>query len=51
MRTAQEAGAPLRLIEAVVSVNDARKRIMAVRIIAACGGSVRGKTVAVLGLD
>ncbi|MBF6561453.1 MAG: UDP-glucose/GDP-mannose dehydrogenase family protein, partial [Candidatus Binataceae bacterium] len=50
MRTAQEAGAPSRLIEAVVSVNDARKASMAARIIAACGGSVRGKTVAVLGL-
>ena len=50
MRTAQEAGAPLRLIETVVGVNDARKASMAARIIAACGGSVRGKTVAVLGL-
>jgi len=50
MRIAQEAGAPLRLVEAVVSVNDARKAGMAGRIIAHCGGSVRGKQVAVLGL-
>jgi UDPglucose 6-dehydrogenase len=50
MRIAQDAGAPSRLVEAVVSVNDARKAGMAVRIINACGGSVRGKTIAVLGL-
>ena len=50
MRTAQDAGAPLRLVETVVAVNDARKAGMAHRISAACGGSVRGKTIAVLGL-
>lgn len=50
VRIAQEAGAPSRLVESVVSVNDARKSGMAARIIAACGGSVRGKTIAVLGL-
>ncbi|HEX5327041.1 MAG TPA: UDP-glucose/GDP-mannose dehydrogenase family protein [Acetobacteraceae bacterium] len=50
MRIAQEFGAPSRLIEAVVGVNDARKAAMAMRVIAACGGSVRGKTIAVLGL-
>ncbi len=50
MRIAQEFGAPSRLVEAVVSVNDARKASMATRVIAACGGSVRGKTIAVLGL-
>ncbi|WP_417467364.1 UDP-glucose dehydrogenase family protein [Maricaulis sp.] len=49
-RTAQEAGAPLRLIETVVEVNDARKRAMAKKIISACGGDVAGKTVAILGL-
>ncbi|GBQ26995.1 UDP-glucose dehydrogenase family protein [Gluconacetobacter sacchari] len=49
-RIAQEAGAPTRLIEATVAVNDARKIAMAGRIAAACGGSVRGKRVAVLGL-
>lgn len=50
MRTAQEAGAPVRIVETVVAVNDARKEAMARKVIAACGGSVAGKTVAVLGL-
>jgi UDPglucose 6-dehydrogenase len=50
MRIAQEVGAPARLVETVVAVNDARKAGMATRIIGACGGSVRGKTIAVLGL-
>jgi len=50
MRIAQDAGAPTRLVETVVAVNDARKAGMAMRVIAACGGSVRGKTIAVLGL-
>nr|MDA8250352.1 nucleotide sugar dehydrogenase [Rhodospirillales bacterium] len=50
MRIAQDAGAPSRLVEAVVGVNDARKAGMAGRIVAACGGSVRGQRIAVLGL-
>ncbi len=50
VRTAQDYGAPSRLVEATVAVNDARKSSMAVRVIAACGGSVRGKTIAILGL-
>ena len=50
VRIAQEAGAPSRLIEAVVAVNDARKASMSARVIAACGGTVRGRTIAVLGL-
>jgi len=50
MRIAQDAGAPSRLVEAVVAVNDARKAGMARRVIAACGGSVQGLVVAVLGL-
>lgn len=50
MRTAQEAGVPLRLVEATVAVNAARKAAMASRIIAACGGSVRGRTIGVLGV-
>jgi UDPglucose 6-dehydrogenase len=50
VRIAQDAGAPSRLIEAVVAVNDARKASMAARIITAAGDSVRGKTIAVLGL-
>jgi UDPglucose 6-dehydrogenase len=50
VRIAQDVGAPSRLIEAVVAVNDARKASMAARIITAAGDSVRGKTIAVLGL-
>jgi UDPglucose 6-dehydrogenase len=49
-RIAQDAGAPSRLVETVTAVNDARKAGMAARIVSACGGSVRGKTIAVLGL-
>ncbi|HQT47150.1 MAG TPA: UDP-glucose/GDP-mannose dehydrogenase family protein [Acidocella sp.] len=50
VRIAQDAGAPSRLVETVVAVNEARKAAMASRIIAACGGVVRGKRIAVLGL-
>jgi UDPglucose 6-dehydrogenase len=50
IRTAREAAAELAIVEAVVQVNDARKRRMAARIVAACGGNVAGKTLAVLGL-
>ena len=49
-RTAQDSGSPLRLIETVVKVNDARKKAMADKVIAACGGDVKGKTIAVLGV-
>jgi UDPglucose 6-dehydrogenase len=50
VKTAQDAGTPIRIIETVVAVNDQRKRAMARKVIAACGGSVRGKTIALLGL-
>jgi UDPglucose 6-dehydrogenase len=50
VRIAQDHGAPSRLVETVVAVNDARKAGMAARIVAACGGSVRGRTIGVLGL-
>ncbi|HEB79925.1 MAG TPA: UDP-glucose/GDP-mannose dehydrogenase family protein, partial [Rhodospirillales bacterium] len=50
VRTAQEAGSPLSIVEAVVKINDKRKKSMAGRIVNACGGSVKGKTIAVLGL-
>jgi len=49
-KTANDHGSPVRIVDTVVEVNDARKRKMADRVIAACGGSVKGKTVAVLGL-
>jgi UDPglucose 6-dehydrogenase len=50
MRIAEEAGAPSQLIQSVVRVNDTRKEAMAARVIAACGGDVAGKRIAVLGL-
>jgi UDPglucose 6-dehydrogenase len=50
VRTAREAEAPLAIVETVVQVNDRRKERMADKIIAACGGEVAGKTLAVLGL-
>jgi UDPglucose 6-dehydrogenase len=50
VRTATDAGSPLRLIEATVAVNDARKAAMADKIAAALGGDVAGKTVGLLGL-
>ncbi len=50
VKTAQDAGSPLRLIETVVAVNDDRKKGLSGRIVGHCGGSVEGKTIAVLGL-
>ncbi len=50
LKTGQDHDAPLRIVEAVVAVNDARKRAMARKVSAALGGELRGKTVAVLGL-
>ncbi|MBI1239471.1 MAG: nucleotide sugar dehydrogenase [Alphaproteobacteria bacterium] len=50
VRTAQQFEAPTKIVEAVVEVNDARKRRMAAKIIEAFPGGVAGKTLAVLGL-
>src|SRR6516162_8960324 len=50
IRTADEAGAGLAIVETVLRVNDTRKRRMAEKIAAACGGSLAGKSLAVLGL-
>ena len=50
VRTAQEFGAPARLVETVVQVNDRRKGAMASRVMTAAGGSVRGKSIGVLGV-
>jgi UDPglucose 6-dehydrogenase len=49
-KTARAAGNPLRIVEAVIDINDERKKGMAEKVVAACGGSVKGKTIAVLGL-
>jgi UDPglucose 6-dehydrogenase len=50
IKTAQDHGSPVRIVEEVARINDQRKRAMARKVIAACGGTVRGKTVAILGL-
>ncbi|MVA98822.1 nucleotide sugar dehydrogenase [Nitratireductor sp. CAU 1489] len=50
VKTAQDLGTPLRLVETTVAVNDQRKRAMARKVVAACGGSVRGKRIAIFGL-
>lgn len=50
VRTAQQSGAPTQIVEAVVDVNDTRKRRMAEKVVEAAGGSVKGKTIAVLGV-
>jgi UDPglucose 6-dehydrogenase len=50
LKTSQAQGAVTRIVEAVVNVNDARKRAMATKIADALGGDLTGKTVAVLGL-
>src|SRR5690349_19619513 len=50
IKTAHDHGVPLRLVEAVSTANEQRKRAMARKVVQALGGSVRGKTVAVLGL-
>lgn len=50
VKTARDRGAPLRIVETVVEINDERKRTMAERVVGALGGDASGKTVAVLGL-
>ena len=50
VKTAQDYGAPLKIVETVVAVNEARKLAMADRVLTALGGSAKDKTVAALGL-
>jgi UDPglucose 6-dehydrogenase len=50
IKTGQDNASPLRIVETVAAVNDARKRAMARKVSVALGGNLRGKTVAVLGL-
>jgi len=50
IKTGQDYAAPLRIVETVAAVNEARKRAMARKVSVALGGNLRGKTVAVLGL-
>ena len=50
LRTAQDYGIALRVVEETVAANEARKRKMALKVIDAVGGDVEGLTIAVLGL-
>ncbi|MES2058777.1 MAG: UDP-glucose/GDP-mannose dehydrogenase family protein [Pseudomonadota bacterium] len=50
LKTAEDYETPVRIVEAVVQVNDNRKRAMGRKVIKALGGAGKGKTVAVLGL-
>ncbi|MFL5236040.1 MAG: UDP-glucose dehydrogenase family protein [Rhizomicrobium sp.] len=50
IKTAQDNEAPIRIVEAVLAVNENRKRAMARKVASVFGGSLRGKTVALLGL-
>ena len=50
LKTAQDHGVSLRIVEALNAANDIRKRAMARKVSAAFGGSLKGKTIAVLGL-
>ena len=48
--TAQEFGVNMRLVETTIAINEQRKRAMARKVVAACGGSVRNRRIGVLGL-
>jgi UDPglucose 6-dehydrogenase len=50
LKTAHDHGAQLRIVETVAAANDQRKRAMARKVVAALDGSIRGRTIAVLGL-
>ncbi len=50
VHTAKDFESPVRIVETVVAINEARKKAMADRVIEACGGSIDGATIAVLGL-
>ena len=50
VRTAADAGKPIRLVETTVEVNNARKKAMADKVVHAMGGDISGKTIGILGL-
>jgi len=50
LKIAQDHDVPLRIVDAVLAVNDNRKRAMARKVSGALNGQLRGKTIAVLGL-
>jgi UDPglucose 6-dehydrogenase len=49
-RIGQDHAVPMRITETVIEVNEAMKRRMIDKVMDLCGGSVNGKTVAVLGV-
>ncbi|MEO0910338.1 MAG: UDP-glucose/GDP-mannose dehydrogenase family protein, partial [Pseudomonadota bacterium] len=49
-KTAHDYNSPITIVDTVIDVNDRRKAAMVDRIVSACGGSVEGKTLAILGL-
>jgi UDPglucose 6-dehydrogenase len=49
-RTGRDAGAALKLVQTTIDVNDARKKAMAGKVVAALGGNLSGKTIGILGL-
>ncbi|MDB5614747.1 MAG: UDP-glucose/GDP-mannose dehydrogenase family protein [Devosia sp.] len=50
VKIGQDHDSPMRLVETTIAINEQRKRAMSRKVIAACGGEVRGKTIGVLGL-
>ena len=48
--TARKVGRPTQIVEAVMAANAERKRRMAEKVIAACGGNIADKTIGVLGV-
>jgi UDPglucose 6-dehydrogenase len=49
-RTGRDAAKPLRLVQTTIDVNDARKKAMAGKVVAALGGDLAGRTIGILGL-
>ncbi|MCR9257171.1 MAG: UDP-glucose/GDP-mannose dehydrogenase family protein [Alphaproteobacteria bacterium] len=50
VKTAQTHASPVRIVETVADINEKRKGVMAEKILAACGGEVKGKTISILGV-
>ena len=50
LKTAEDYASPIRVVDVVVQVNEARKRAMGRKVLKTMGGDPRGKTVAILGL-
>lgn len=50
MKTAEDAGSPLQIVDTVIAVNNKRKKAMASKVISAMGGNVKGKRIGILGL-